>query len=106
MNGQAEDVRKAAARLPHSKKQNAPTGVGARKTGRAVALLYKKSVLGGAGTHFSTALILPGSYCTCQEKNELMTIFYKCVQIREIRGSFCSAGFQPALRAFCVQAGL
>ena len=56
----------SGSKLPHSKKQNAPTGVGARKTGRAFALLHKKSVLGGAGTHFSTSLILPGSYCTCQ----------------------------------------
>jgi hypothetical protein len=36
-------VRKAAARLPHSKKEKAPTGIGARKTGRAVGLLHKKT---------------------------------------------------------------
>jgi hypothetical protein len=29
VNGQAEDVRKAAAGLPHSKKEKAPTGAGA-----------------------------------------------------------------------------
>jgi hypothetical protein len=53
-------------RSPPLKTKSPDWSRSARKPAGLLPCSNKKSVLGEAGTHFRTALIVPGSYCTCQ----------------------------------------